>query len=110
MVLVSVERQETVQIQADAGSRRSSRRFAAPSRRARLAQPRNRGGVPHERVIQPIDHPLYMLVELEFASLEEAQRFQEFLQARVWSTPANSPARAGSPHARIAETASVGPG
>jgi hypothetical protein len=46
-----------------------------------------------------------VLIDLEFATLEGARRFQSFLETQVWSTPANSPALVGSPQARIAEAA-----
>jgi hypothetical protein len=72
---------------------------------ARFAPRRREGGVLHERIMQPVDDPHYVLIDLEFATLEGARRFQSFLETQVWSTPANSPALVGSPQARIAEAA-----
>ena len=73
----------------------------------RFAARRKEGGVRRERVMQPVDDPRYVLIELEFGTLEDARRFQHFLETQVWSTPANSPALVGSPRARIADVAPV---
>ncbi|MCW2760001.1 MAG: hypothetical protein JWR85_202 [Marmoricola sp.] len=74
---------------------------------ARFAGRRKEGGVVREQVMQPVDDPHYVIVELEFTTTEEARRFQEFLETQVWSTPANSPALVGSPRTRIVEPARV---
>jgi len=71
----------------------------------RFAGRRVEAGVIRERIMQPVDDPNYVLVELEFATVEAARGFQGFLETRVWSTPANSPALVGSPRVRIAEVA-----
>ena len=71
----------------------------------RFAGRRQEGGVLSERIRQPVDDPHYVLVDLEFATVEAAQRFQHFLETQVWSNPANSPALEGSPRARILEPA-----
>jgi len=71
----------------------------------RLAWRRQEGGVLGERIMQPVDDPRYVLIDLEFATVEAAQRFQRFLETEVWSNPANSPALEGSPRARILESA-----
>ena len=71
----------------------------------RFATRREEGGVLGERIMQPVDDPRYVIVDLDFATLEEAQRFQQFLETQVWSTPANSPALVGSPRARIVDSA-----
>jgi hypothetical protein len=64
---------------------------------------RRAGGVLHERVMQPVDDPQYVLIDLEFDTVDAARRFQKFLETEVWSTPANSPALVGRPSVRIAE-------
>lgn len=69
----------------------------------RFAARRKDGGVLHERIMQPVDEPHYVLIDLEFVTLDAARGFQRFLETQVWSTPANSPALVGSPRARIAE-------
>ncbi len=65
---------------------------------------RQKAGVLRERVMRPVDDAHYVLIDLDFATLDEARRFQQFLEDQVWSTPANSPALVGSPRARIADT------
>jgi hypothetical protein len=74
----------------------------------RFAPSRKEGGVLHERIMQPVDDPRYVLIDLEFATLDAARGFQHFLETQVWSTPANSPALEGSPRARIAEVVPAG--
>lgn len=71
----------------------------------RFAPQREQGGVLHARVLQPVGDTHYVLVDLEFATLEAAQRFKQILETRVWSDPASSPALAGTPRARIAVSA-----
>jgi hypothetical protein len=44
-----------------------------------------------------------VIVQLEFDTAGEAERFLSFLQSEVWSSPDRAPALAGSPHARILE-------
>jgi hypothetical protein len=74
----------------------------------RFAARRKEGGVMRERIMQPVDDPHYVLIDLEFDTLEAARGFRQFLETQVWSTPANSPALVGSPRARIAEVARAG--
>ncbi|MEP6815923.1 MAG: hypothetical protein ABI873_10270 [Marmoricola sp.] len=73
----------------------------------RFAERRREGGVLRERIVQPVDDPRYVIIDLEFATLEEARHFKNFLETQVWSTPANSPALVGTPRARIVDTAPV---
>lgn len=73
----------------------------------RFAARRKEAGVLRERIMQPVGDPQYVLIDLEFATLEAAQHFQQFLETEVWSSPANSPALVGSPRARIADAAPV---
>jgi len=73
----------------------------------RFAARRKEGGVLRERIMQPVGDPHYVLIDLEFVTVEAAQRFQQFLETQVWSNPANSPALEGSPKSRIADTAPV---
>lgn len=69
----------------------------------RFAARRAEGGVVQERIMQPVDDPAYVLVDLEFASVEAAQRFQQFLETRVWSDPDSSPALVGAPRSRVVD-------
>ena len=73
----------------------------------RFAVRRTEGGVLRERIMQPVDDPHYVLIDLEFATVEAAQRLQELLETQVWSNPASSPALEGSPRSCIAVPAPV---
>jgi hypothetical protein len=68
---------------------------------ARFAPAREQGGVIDAQVLQPVDDPHYIVVNLRFASTSAAQGFLAFLQDNVWSSPAASPALAGKPSARV---------
>jgi hypothetical protein len=72
---------------------------------ARFAAHRKESGVLGERIMQPVDDPLYVLIDLEFSTLETARGFQHFLETQVWATPEISPALVGTPRSRIAELA-----
>ncbi|MHA6692083.1 hypothetical protein [Devosia sp. A449] len=62
---------------------------------------RSDAGVTAYRIYQPHDDPAYIMVQLDFPSVDQAKSFLTTLEARVWSVPANSPALVGSPQARI---------
>ena len=67
----------------------------------RFATRRSEAGVTAHRIYQLHDDAAYVVLQLDFPSVEQAHAFREFLQTRVWSTPANSPGLAGSPRARV---------
>ena len=67
----------------------------------RFAGQRREAGVTACRIYQPHDDAAFAVLQLDFPSVQEAQAFLEFLESRVWSTPANSPGLAGSPKARV---------
>jgi hypothetical protein len=71
----------------------------------RLAAARANAGVQAQRVLHPIDDPSYVVVDLDFTTTEEAQRFLAFLQDNVWSSPAKSPALAGTPQTKLLQAA-----
>ncbi|MEO6791077.1 MAG: hypothetical protein ABI187_08940 [Ornithinibacter sp.] len=73
----------------------------------RFAARRKEGGVIRERIMQPVDDPHYVIIDLEFTTVQAAQHFQHFLEVEVWSNPANSPALEGSPRSRVANMAPV---
>jgi hypothetical protein len=70
----------------------------------RFAGARADAGVTATRIFQPIDDDHYLVVQLDFDTADAARRFRGFLEANVWSTPANSPGLAGSPTARVLES------
>jgi hypothetical protein len=73
----------------------------------RFASRRAEAGVLAERIQQPFDDPQFVVIDLDFASVEAASRFLVFLRTQVWSSPSNSPALAGSPVTRILESTST---
>jgi hypothetical protein len=73
----------------------------------RFAQVREESGVRGHRILRPVDDAHYVVVDLDFPTAGQAEKFLGFLQAKVWSSPDNAPALAGTPRARILEP--VGP-
>ena len=71
----------------------------------RFAKLREEAGVRSHRVSQPVDDPNYVVIDLEFPDHASAEEFLQFLRTRIWAEPANAPALAGAPQARILESA-----
>ena len=67
----------------------------------RFRPKRVEAGVTAERIYQLADDPAYILLPLDFPSVEQAEGFRQFLETRVWSSPGNSPGLAGIPRARV---------
>ncbi|WP_208607414.1 hypothetical protein [Streptomyces curacoi] len=70
----------------------------------RFAPMRKEAGVRRHRVQRPVDDPAYVIVDLDFDTADQAEKFLGFLRTRVWSTPDNAPALAGAPQTRILQT------
>ena len=68
---------------------------------SRLSERRQHEGVTHERVSRPIDDPHYVVIGLDFRTVEAAQRFREFLQTQIWASSERSPALVGAPRTQI---------
>ena len=66
-----------------------------------FAGARARAGVRSFAIRQPVDDPKYLMLDLEFDTAGQAEKFAEFLHQRVWSSPASSPALAGAAQTRI---------
>lgn len=66
-----------------------------------FADARRAAGVRAHRVQQPVDDPRYVVVDLDFDTVDRAAGFLRFLRSTVWSQPANAPALAGTPEAKI---------
>ena len=62
---------------------------------------RQQAGVRSHHVRRPIDDPQYVVIDLDFDTVEQAERFRTFLHENVWSSPANSPALVGPPETKI---------
>jgi hypothetical protein len=67
----------------------------------RFEEVRQRSGVKYHRIHRPTDDPAYVVVHLDFGTVEEARAFLGFLRTKVWSSPQNAPALAGTPQTRI---------
>ncbi|MDQ2951653.1 MAG: hypothetical protein M3R54_05265 [Chloroflexota bacterium] len=70
----------------------------------RFESTRAEAGVQDQRVQQPVDDDQYVVIDLDFATVEQAQRFLSFLEASVWSTRTASPGLAGTPRTAILES------
>ncbi len=70
----------------------------------RFADFRAQSGVRRHTIRQPVDDTDYVMIDLDFDSIEEAQTFLEALRERVWPSRENAPALVGTPQTRILET------
>ena len=71
----------------------------------RFADARAQAGVRAHRVQRPVDDPNYVVIDLDFDTVEGAQRFLGFLQTKVWPSPQSAPALVGEPQTKILEPA-----
>jgi hypothetical protein len=67
----------------------------------RFAAARQQAGVRREHIRHPFDDPQYVVVDLEFDTVEEATAFRGFLETQVWTNPEASPALAGTPRTLV---------
>ena len=72
----------------------------------RFADVRRDAGVRAQRVQRPVNDSRYVVIDLDFDTAQEAEAFLRFLNAKVWQTPENSPALAGTPQTMILEPTS----
>jgi hypothetical protein len=68
---------------------------------ARFADARSDAGVLAERIYQPVDDNKYLVVQLDFETIENAAKFKAFLETVVWQSRELSPGLAGTPRARV---------
>ena len=62
---------------------------------------RTNAGVRSFTIRRPLDDPKYLMLDLEFDTADEARTFAQFLEEKVWSSPASAPALAGIPRTRV---------
>ena len=60
-------------------------------------------GVPRYRTLQPTDDPNYVVIDLEFDDVGEAEAYLAALQRAVYSSQEASPAVGSGPQTRIVE-------
>ncbi|HEY2812379.1 MAG TPA: hypothetical protein VGJ03_02825 [Acidimicrobiales bacterium] len=66
-----------------------------------FAEARRGAGVTAQRILQPVDDDNYIVVQLDFGTIEAAEEFKHFLESVVWQSRDLSPGLAGTPHARV---------
>jgi hypothetical protein len=74
----------------------------------RFTNARREAGVLGERIHQPVDDDKYIIVDLEFNTIDDAAKFKEFLQEVVWQSRELSPGLAGTPIARVLKPVDTG--
>lgn len=75
----------------------------------RFAGSRAAAGVTGQRVWHAAGDQRYIVLDLDFASTEQATSFLDFLRTRVWASPGNAPALAGAPRTTILEAVPAPP-
>jgi hypothetical protein len=66
-----------------------------------FADARRDAGVRAQRVHRPVDDDTYIVLQLDFETVEAAERFKTFLESVVWQSRDLSPGLAGTPIARV---------
>ena len=68
-----------------------------------FAEKRRLAGVLSETVRQPVGDDRFVVIDLDFETVDQATAFLQFLETAVWASNENSPALAGTPDAKILE-------
>ena len=68
-----------------------------------FAEARRGAGVRAERIQQPAGDDRFIVVDLDFDSVDAAAGFLRFLETQVWTVPENAPALDGAPRTMILE-------
>jgi len=63
----------------------------------RFAEARAKSGVRGHRILRPVDDARYVAVDLDFQTIDEAERFLDFLRTRVWTSTVKCPGSGGHP-------------
>jgi hypothetical protein len=69
----------------------------------RFTAVRANAGVRGHAIRGPVEDPTYLMLDLEFDTVDEAGAFAKFLEQQVWSSPESAPALAGVPRTRLLE-------
>ena len=69
-----------------------------------FAEVRKGAGVLSEYVRSPAGQDDWVVVDLEFATVDQAEKFLHFLETEVWAKPELSPALAGTPEGKVLES------
>ena len=68
-----------------------------------FADARRNAGVQAERIQTPVNDAKYIVVDLDFATADQAEAFLAFLRSAVWPVPENAPGLAGEPRTMVLE-------
>ena len=68
---------------------------------SQFADARKGAGVTAQRIHQPVDDDRYIVLQLDFDTVEGAEQFKGFLETVVWQSRDLSPGLAGAPTARV---------
>ncbi len=71
----------------------------------RFAPARHEAGVRAERIQRPVKDQNYVVVDLDFDTIDDAEAFEQFLRTQVWAVAGNAPALAGTPATMILQPA-----
>lgn len=74
----------------------------------RFAAAREQAGVRRHVIQRPVDDANFVVIDLEFDTTAEAEKFLAILKTNVWSSRESSPGLAGAPETKILETADLG--
>jgi hypothetical protein len=74
----------------------------------RFTDARRQAGVLAQRIHQPVDDDKYVVVDLEFETIDDAAKFKDFLETVVWQSREMSPGLAGTPRARVLRSVTRG--
>jgi hypothetical protein len=72
-----------------------------------FAERRRLAGVLSESVRHPVGDDRFVVIDLDFGTVDEATAFLHFLETTVWAIDENSPALSGTPHTNILERVNV---
>ncbi|MFF3324712.1 hypothetical protein [Streptomyces sp. NPDC002889] len=64
---------------------------------------RRHAGVRGYRILQPLDDPQYIVVDLEFDTAAAAENFRDALVEKIWPSREAAPALVGTPQTMILE-------
>lgn len=64
---------------------------------------RSKSGVQRYAIYQPVDNPQYVLIDLEFGAVAQAEQFLVSMK-QIWSSGAAGAALGGAPRTQILET------
>jgi hypothetical protein len=73
-----------------------------------FAEKRRMAGVVSETVRHPVGDERYIVIDLDFETVDQAAAFRHFLETSVWGNTQNSPALGGTPEVRILERVELG--